>query len=114
MARTEISFSDGVSYERLMGQWSRDAGAIFLDWLQPASGLAWLDVGCGGGAFSSLVVERCAPHSLLGIDPSEGQLDFARARGLGAVAMFRMGNEMWMILPTTQSMSQSPRWSCTL
>jgi ubiquinone/menaquinone biosynthesis C-methylase UbiE len=92
MAGTQIRFGDGAAYERLMGQWSRDAGAIFLDWLQPAGGLEWLDVGCGTGAFSSLVVERCAPRSLLGIDPSESQLDFARARGLGPVAVFRTGD----------------------
>ena len=94
MAGAQIRFGDGAAYERLMGQWSRDAGAIFLDWLQPAAGLAWLDVGCGSGAFSSLVVERCAPSSLLGIDPSESQLDFARGRGLGPVAAFRTGDAM--------------------
>lgn len=82
-----------------MGQWSREAGAVFLDWLQPAAGLAWLDVGCGSGAFSSLVVERCAPHSLLGIDPSDAQLDFARGRGLGPVATFRSGDAMQIDLP---------------
>jgi ubiquinone/menaquinone biosynthesis C-methylase UbiE len=94
MADAQIRFGDGAAYERLMGQWSRDAGAIFLDWLQPAAGLAWLDVGCGSGAFSSLVVERCAPSSLLGIDPSESQLDFVRGRGLGPVATFRTGDAM--------------------
>ena len=94
MADPQIRFSDGAAYELLMGQWSRDAGAIFLDWLQPAAGLAWLDIGCGSGAFSSLVVERRAPRSLLGIDPSEAQLDFARGRGLGPVATFRSGDAM--------------------
>lgn len=94
-----ITFSDGASYELLMGQWSRDAGAVFLDWLQPDRGLTWLDVGCGSGAFSSLVVERCAPRSLLGIDPSEEQLDFARGRGLGPVATFRSGDAMQIDLP---------------
>ncbi len=99
MAGAQIRFSDGAAYERLMGQWSRDAGAIFLDWLQPAAGLAWLDVGCGSGAFSSLVVERCAPSSLLGIDPSESQLNFARGLGLGPIAAFRTGDAMHIDVP---------------
>lgn len=99
MVDTPISFSDGASYELMMGEWSRSAGADFLNWLQPAPALAWLDVGCGSGAFSSLVVERCAPLSLLGIDPSEGQLSFARTRGLGAVAMFKAGDAMEIDLP---------------
>jgi ubiquinone/menaquinone biosynthesis C-methylase UbiE len=94
MAGAQIRFGDGAAYERLMGKWSQDAGAIFLDWLHPAPGMAWLDVGCGSGAFSSLVVERCAPSSLVGIDPSESQLDFARGRGLGPVATFRTGDAM--------------------
>lgn len=99
MTGEQIRFSDGAGYELLMGQWSRDAGATFLDWLEPAPDLAWLDVGCGGGAFSSLVVERCAPASLLGIDPSEGQLDFARSRGLGPSVTFRRGDAMQLDLP---------------
>lgn len=60
--------------------WSRVAGGVFLDWLDPASGGRWLDVGCGGGAFSELVIDRCLPASVHGIDPSEEQLAFARAR----------------------------------
>ncbi len=94
MVDAPIRFSDGAGYELMMGEWSRSAGAEFLNWLQPPPGLTWLDVGCGSGAFSSLVVERCAPLSLLGIDPSEGQLSFARTRGLGAVAMFKAGDAM--------------------
>ena len=43
----QIRFNDGAAYERYMGEWSRLAGETFLDWLAPASGLRWLDVGCG-------------------------------------------------------------------
>jgi ubiquinone/menaquinone biosynthesis C-methylase UbiE len=99
MADTQIRFSDGASYDLLMGEWSRRVGEIFLDWLKPAAGVAWLDVGCGSGAFSSLVVERSAPRSLLGIDRSDAQLDFARGRGLGPVAAFKMGDAMQINLP---------------
>jgi hypothetical protein len=49
-------FTDGQSYERLMGRWSRAAGAAFLDWLSLPKGLNWLDVGCGTGAFTELVI----------------------------------------------------------
>jgi hypothetical protein len=41
----QIRFDDGAAYERYMGEWSRLAGETFLDWLAPASGLRWLDVG---------------------------------------------------------------------
>lgn len=88
---TEVRFSDGGSYDHMMGPWSRSVGERFLDWLQPSPGLDWLDVGCGSGAFTSLVVERCAPAAVLGIDPSEAQLDYARQRGLGPAVRFEIG-----------------------
>lgn len=73
-------FNDGAAYERLMGRWSRLAGATFLDWLELPAGLRWLDVGCGNGAFSELLVARCPPSALHGIDPSDAQIGFARTR----------------------------------
>jgi SAM-dependent methyltransferase len=80
MAEQQIRFDDGASYERMMGVWSRLAGNIFIDWLAPRSGLRWIDIGCGNGALTELLVDRCAPAEVQGIDPSEGQLAFARTR----------------------------------
>ena len=82
-----------------MGTWSRLAGETFLDWLAPASGLRWLDVGCGNGAFTEMLVERCAPASVDGIDPSEGQLAFARTRPASRLAQFRQGDAMALPFP---------------
>lgn len=70
-------FTDGVAYERLMGRWSRAAGEIFLHWLSLPRGLRWLDVGCGTGAFTTLVLERCAPSGISAIDQSSDQIVFA-------------------------------------
>lgn len=92
MANTPPRFDDGAAYERLMGRWSRLAGEIFLDWLAPSPGLKWLDVGCGNGAFTELVVERCAPCAVTAIDPSEGQLQFARQRANAGCVEYRQGN----------------------
>ena len=78
MAERQIRFEDGASYEAMMGVWSRSAGEVFLDWLDLPKGLRCVDVGCGNGAFTELLVERCAPSEVKGIDPSEGQLAFAR------------------------------------
>ena len=94
MAREEIRFDDGEAYEDFMGQWSRLAGDAFLDWLAPAPDLRWLDVGCGNGAFTQLLADRCAPREIHGIDPSEEQLAFARARLARAPATFRRGDAM--------------------
>ena len=99
MAEQNIRFDDGAAYEQMMGIWSRFAGEIFLDWLAPLSGLRWIDIGCGNGAFTQLLVERCAPAEVQGIDPSEGQLAFARARSTSRVVEFRLGDAMALPFP---------------
>jgi SAM-dependent methyltransferase len=100
MAETQIRFDDGAAYERAMGNWSRRAGSIFLDWLAAPPGLKWIDVGCGNGAFTELIVERCAPAEVQGIDPSEDQLAFARKRPAARVAKFSRGDAMSLPFPT--------------
>jgi ubiquinone/menaquinone biosynthesis C-methylase UbiE len=99
MVEQKIRFDDGAAYEQMMGIWSRFAGEIFLDWLAPPSGWRWIDVGCGSGAFTELLVERCAPVEVLGIDPSEGQLAFARSRPASRAAEFRQGDAMALPFP---------------
>src|SRR6266704_1091779 len=99
MAERQIRFEDGAAYERMMGVWSRLAGDIFIDWLAPRPGLRWIDIGCGTGAFSELLVERCAPAEIQGIDPSEAQLAFARTRPAARLAQFRQGDAMALPFP---------------
>jgi ubiquinone/menaquinone biosynthesis C-methylase UbiE len=94
MTQQQIRFEDGAGYERMMGIWSQLAGEVFLDWLAPAQGLAWVDVGCGNGAFTEVIVGRCAPAEVHGIDPSEGQLAFARTRPASRLATFQLGDAM--------------------
>src|SRR3954462_6865665 len=99
MTTEPMRFNDGAAYERYMGTWSRLAGDTFLEWLAPAPGLRWLDVGCGNGAFTEMIVDRYAPASVMGIDPSEGQLAFARTRPAARVAQFRQGDAMALPFP---------------
>jgi ubiquinone/menaquinone biosynthesis C-methylase UbiE len=99
MAEHTISFSDGAAYERLMGIWSRLVGEVFLDWLAPAKGLRWIDSGCGNGAFTELLAERCAPAEVQGVDPSEGQLAYARTRRQWSGVTFRQGDAMALPFP---------------
>jgi ubiquinone/menaquinone biosynthesis C-methylase UbiE len=99
MAEPQIRFNDGAAYEQMMGAWSRLAGESFLGWLAPHPGLRWIDIGCGNGAFTQLLIERCAPEEVHGIDPSEGQLAFARARPQARMAQFRQGDAMALPFP---------------
>lgn len=94
MTQQPIRFDDGEAYERGMGVWSQLAGQVFLDWLAPPSGLRWIDVGCGSGAFTELLVRRCAPAETQGVDPSEAQLKFARTRPAADSATFLQGDAL--------------------
>jgi SAM-dependent methyltransferase len=99
MTERQIRYDDGAGYERYMGRWSRLAGEVFLNWLAPAPGLRWIDVGCGSGAITELIVERCAPAEVQGVDPSEAQLAFARARPAARKMVFQQGNAMMLPFP---------------
>lgn len=65
-------WDDGDLYERYMGRWSRLAAARFVEWLALPAGWRWLDVGCGTGALAAAIAERCAPASVVGVEPSDG------------------------------------------
>jgi SAM-dependent methyltransferase len=88
----DVQFSDGEGYERLMGRWSRLVGVQFLEWLNVAPGLSWLDVGCGNGAFTEEIIGHAAPSNVSGVDPSPQQLLHAKGRPQAALARFQQGD----------------------
>lgn len=95
----QFRFDNGAAYERYMGRWSQLVGEAFLDWLAPAPGQRWLDVGCGNGAFTEILVARCAPSAVAGIDPSAQQLAFARMRPALRRAQFLQAGAMALPFP---------------
>jgi ubiquinone/menaquinone biosynthesis C-methylase UbiE len=99
MTIPQIRFDDGAAYERFMGIWSQKVGDAFLDWLAPPPGGQWLDVGCGNGAFTATLVAQCAPDSVDGLDPSAGQLAYARTRPILEAARFHQGDAMALPFP---------------
>lgn len=74
MDKTQVSdtWERGSPYERYIGRWSRQVAPLFLSWLDRAPGLRWLDVGCGTGALSAAILDRCTPRSVAGVEPSDG------------------------------------------
>jgi len=87
-----VRWASGDVYEPYVGRWSRLVAREFLEWLDAPSGLDWLDVGCGTGALTEAVAERCSPRRLAGIDPSTGFLEFARQRLRRTVAELQQAN----------------------
>lgn len=80
VTKPEDKWSAGDAYEPYVGRWSRLVAAEFVDWLDVAKGARWLDVGCGTGALAETILDRAAPQQVVGVDPSEAFLDFARSR----------------------------------
>lgn len=74
------AWAAGDAYDAFMGRWSRRLSARFLDWLALPGGLDWLELGAGTGALTEAILARCAPASVLAIEPSEGFLATLRAR----------------------------------
>ena len=101
-------FTDGKAYERLMGRWSRVAGDKFIDWLSAPKGLCWIDVGCGNGAFTEVLIARCGPVAVTGIDPSEGQLAYD-ARGPEPSSR-NFTSPMRRLSRSTTAVSTPPAW----
>jgi ubiquinone/menaquinone biosynthesis C-methylase UbiE len=89
---TAHSFADSTAYERFVGRWGRAAGAIFLDWLAPPRGAHWLDLGCGTGLFTELIVETQAPETVVGIDAAPAQIAHARSKPVAQRASFQVGD----------------------
>jgi len=70
----------GSAYDAFMGRWSRPLAARFVSWLSPPRGAHWLDVGCGTGSLSMAIAAHADPASVVGCDPAEPLLAFARER----------------------------------
>lgn len=63
--------TSGSAYDRFMGRWSRLLGPAFADAADVRSGMSALDVGCGPGALTQVLVGRLGGASVAACDPSE-------------------------------------------
>ena len=72
----------GSSYGRFMGRFSEKLSAPFADYAGVAagSGMRVLDVGCGPGALTAVLVDRLGTSAVAGVDPSEPFVAAARER----------------------------------
>ena len=85
-------WSSGDAYEKYMGRWSRRIAPEFLDWLGVAPHAEWLDVGTGTGVLSSMIIAKCAPKRVAGIDPAELFVEAARSALRGECFECRQGS----------------------
>ncbi|MGH3671681.1 MAG: class I SAM-dependent methyltransferase [Pseudonocardiaceae bacterium] len=86
------AWSRGDRYEPYIGRWSRLVGREFVEWIAPETGRRWLDVGCGTGSLSAVVLATAKPTSVIGVDPASGYVEYARAHVLDERVEFRVGD----------------------
>jgi SAM-dependent methyltransferase len=72
------SWALGSAYEDFMGRWSRRLATQFVSWLRIPPGVHWLDVGCGTGSLANAICSLADPASVVGCDPAERFIEFAR------------------------------------
>jgi SAM-dependent methyltransferase len=85
-------WASGAAYEPYVGRWSRLVAHEFVDWLNIPPSARWLDVGCGTGALTEIILRQASPAEVHGIDPSEGYLALARDQVRDAHVRFDVGD----------------------
>ena len=85
-------WASGDAYEPYVGRWSRLIARQFLAWLGVPLDKTWLDVGCGTGGLSQVILDTASPRNVLGVDPSDGFVSFARHKVSDPRAIFQVGD----------------------
>lgn len=91
-AAGQDTWAAGKLYEPYVGRWSRLVAHDFLMWLHPSANLEWLDVGCGTGALTEVILRDACPIHVTGVDASAGFIEYARANIIDPRAIFRVGD----------------------
>jgi SAM-dependent methyltransferase len=76
-----MSYSNPAAYEQLMGRWSARLAPLFARFAGIRDGQRILDVGCGPGSLSRALLDAGKAIGVVGMDPTEDYISFAR-RGI--------------------------------
>jgi len=68
------------AYDRFMGRYSSPLASVFADFGDVGGAAGVLDVGCGPGALTSVLVSRVGPAAVTAVDPSEPFVAAAQER----------------------------------
>jgi ubiquinone/menaquinone biosynthesis C-methylase UbiE len=87
-------WTSGSDYDQWMGRWSRLLAREFLKWLNLPAHSRWIDICCGSGVISEAISERSDPASVVGVDVSSEQIDFARRHRTRSNITFEIADAM--------------------
>jgi ubiquinone/menaquinone biosynthesis C-methylase UbiE len=86
-----VSWSRGDQYERFMGRWSNLICRKFLAWLDAPFDRVWLDIGCGTGEITKLILEIYQPKKVISIDSSPEFIFYAKQSIKNTNVHFQIG-----------------------
>lgn len=85
-------FAASAGYERFMGRWSRLLAPAVITFAGVKNGDRVLDVGTGTGSVAAAVEASMPASEIVGIDPSEGFIAYARKNAKSTRARFEVGD----------------------
>jgi ubiquinone/menaquinone biosynthesis C-methylase UbiE len=91
MQNKNDSWSGGYKYENFMGRWSNLIARKFLDWLAISPKKVWVDLGCGTGSLTKLILEKNQPKKIISIDSSSEFISHAQQTITNLNAQFKVG-----------------------
>jgi SAM-dependent methyltransferase len=75
-----VAFDSADAYARFMGRFSEPLSRVFADYAGLGTASRVLDVGCGPGVLTAVLVDRYGVDAVSAIDPSEPFVEAARRR----------------------------------
>ena len=99
-ARKDV-WAAGNLYEPYVGRWSRLVAKDLLTWLRVPARKDWLDVGCGTGALTEVILQHAEPRAVEGVDPSAEFVEHAKANISSPHVSFKVGDAQSLPAGTT-------------
>lgn len=85
-------FSASADYERFMGRWSRQLAPGYIAFAGVKNGDRVLDVGTGTGSLASVLEATVTSSEIVGVDPSEGFISYAKKNAKSRRTHFETGD----------------------
>ena len=96
--------TDADKYQAGMGSWSKTLAPLFIEFIDGIQeGDRVLDVGCGTGSLTFTIADTTKASTVVGIDPSVGYLEYARAQNSHPHVALKSG--MLRNFPMTMALS---------
>jgi ubiquinone/menaquinone biosynthesis C-methylase UbiE len=84
-------YSNPAAYEKFMGRWSACLAPLFIQFAGIHDGQRILDVGCGTGSLSRCLLTSSNAIRVVGVDPTQDYVAFARQTTPDPRSIFEMG-----------------------